>query len=189
MFDISFIAFLFVFSVLCGIEFIVFNEEILLALCFFSFIFFCFNTLSNSVFNSFDDRASKFEADLLVSYGSSKSLLTANFENLLQLRGFNSKFKILLTTIFFYFSQFTSYSVFKFSSSVLTSSASKLSELFLLDQKLIASFQKGCVVNLLYPLIFKTAKTNTALIGASLATLKSVSTASSKSKVLKTLSV
>jgi hypothetical protein len=124
-----------------------------------------------------------------VSYGSSKSLLTANFENLLQLRGFNSKFKILLTTIFFYFSQFTSYSVFKFSSSVLTSSASKLSELFLLDQKLIASFQKGCVVNLLYPLIFKTAKTNSALIGASLATLKSVSTASSKSKVLKALSV
>jgi hypothetical protein len=79
--------------------------------------------------------------------------------------------------------------VFKFSSSVITSSASKLSEHFLLDQKLIASFQKGCVVNLLYPLIFKTAKTNTALIGASLATLKSVSTASSKSKVLKTLSV
>jgi len=188
MFDISFIVFLFLFSVLCGVEFIVFNEEILLALCFFSFIFFCFNTLSDSVFNSFDDRASKFEADLLVSYGSSKSLLTTNFENLLQLRGFNSKFKILLTTIFFYFSQFTSYSVFKFSSSVFVSSASKLGELFLLDQKLIASFQKNCIVNLLYPLIFKTAKTNSALIGASLASLKSASSFNTKSSMLKALS-
>ena len=72
MFDIFFIASLFLFSILCFLEFIVFNEEILLALCFFSFIFFSFNTLGDSIFDTFQSRAAKFEADLLLSFGPSQ---------------------------------------------------------------------------------------------------------------------
>jgi len=188
MFDIFFIVFLFIFSALCFVEFIVFNEEILLALCFFSFIFFCFNTLSDSVYNSFDERASKFESDLLVSYSSSKDSLTNNFQNFFQLRGFNSKFKILLTTIFFYFNQFNQYSKFKFNSSIFSFSFSKLSELFLLDQKLIAAFQKNCISTLLYPLIFKTSKNNINLLNTSLGKFKNKQSFMGKINLLKVLS-
>ena len=79
MFDIIFIAFLLIFSLLCFVEFIVFNEEVLLALCFFSFIFFSFNTLSDSVAESFESRALKFENDLLVSFDiTKKSITTTN---------------------------------------------------------------------------------------------------------------
>jgi hypothetical protein len=118
------------------------------------------------------DRASKFENDLLLSYNSSKQTLTTNFQNFFKLRGFNTKFKILLTTILFHFTQFNSYSIFKFSSSVFTFSSSKLSELFLLDQKLISAFQKNCIITLLYPLIFKTTKTHLALLSSSLLNFK-----------------
>jgi hypothetical protein len=187
MFDIFFIVFLFFFSTLCFFEFIVFNEEILLALCFFSFIFFCFNTLSDTVFNSFDDRASKFESDLLLSYNSSKQTLTANFQNFFKLRGFNAKFKILLTIILFYFKQFSSYSVFKFNSSIFAFSSSKLSELFLLDQKLISAFQKNCITTLLYPLIFKTTKNHLVSLTASF-NFKNISKTTNKNQILKFLS-
>jgi hypothetical protein len=78
---------LFFFCLLSFFDFIVFNEEILLALCFLAFIFYCFNTLSDSVFNSFEDRASKFESDLVISYNSSKTALANNFQNFFKLRG------------------------------------------------------------------------------------------------------
>jgi hypothetical protein len=182
MFDIFFIVFLLFFSALCLIEFIVFNEEILLALCFFSFIFFCFNTLSDSVYNSFDDRAAKFESDLLVSYKLSKNALTTNFYNFFVLRGFNTKFKIVQTVVFFYFKQFTSYSIFKYSSSIFLLSSSKLTELMLLNQKLIATFQTNCTINLLYPLIFKTTKTNLNLLSNS----KNDLTLTNENKVINT---
>lgn len=188
MFDIFFIVFLFIFTALCLVEFIVFNEEILLALCFFSFIFYCFNTLSESVFNSFEDRASKFESDLLVSFASNKNVLINNFQSFFMLRGFNVKFKILLTTVVFYFKQFTLYSIHKFSSSVFSFSSSKLTELALTDQKLIATFQKNCIVTLLYPLILNTTKTNSIRLVSSVIGFKTTSNAKAKNSSLKFLS-
>jgi hypothetical protein len=81
VFAIYFIVFIVLYSALCGIEFIVFNEEILLALCFFSFVFFSFNSFSDSVFTSLAQRASKFEADFLVSFSAKKKSLTTDFQH------------------------------------------------------------------------------------------------------------
>jgi len=170
MFDIYFVAFLLIFTVSCFLEIIVFNEEILLALCFFSFIFFCFNTLSDSVLSSFDDRASKFEADLLVSFSLSKSTLVTNFETFFQLRGFHTKFKILLSSILVFLTLSKQYSAFKLTSSIYSASFAKLAELVLIDTKLTAAFQKNCISVLLYPLVFKTTKANNFLITAPAAT-------------------
>lgn len=69
MFDFVFIFSLILFSLLCVIEVIVFDEEILLALCFFCFIFFMFNNVGGSIFDTLTARATKFEEDLLVSFG------------------------------------------------------------------------------------------------------------------------
>lgn len=50
------------------LEVIVFDEEVLLALCFVCFIFFAYSYLSNSIYDIFEDRANKFESDLLLAF-------------------------------------------------------------------------------------------------------------------------
>jgi len=160
MFDIYFIVFILLFSVLCLIEFIVFNEEILLALCFLSFIFFCLNSLSDSVYDNFASRASKFESDLLVSYGSVKSLSIKQFEYFFQIRGLSEKFKLLLSSIVLFLNHSKDNAAFKLASGFTSVGFSKLNELTLFDNKLFLNFQENCITTLLYPLIFQTTKTN-----------------------------
>jgi hypothetical protein len=86
------------------LDFIVFNEEILLTLCFLSFLFYCFNTLSESVASSFDARAAKFEDDLLSTFGSYKNILIVDFNANLKLQNFVGKFSILMTSLIHYLS-------------------------------------------------------------------------------------
>jgi hypothetical protein len=164
MFDIYFIVSLFLFSILCFFELIIFNEEILLALCFFSFIFFMFNSMGDTIYETFKSRATKFEEDLLISFGLSKQALTAKFAGYLALRGFASKFTILSTSINNYLVTFTRYYSYKSFTLFLTSSQSKLNELSIFESKLITVFQEKCVSLFLYPLIFTTSKNNIVLL-------------------------
>jgi hypothetical protein len=113
MFDIFFIVSLFVFSALCFLEIVVFNEEILLALCFFSFIFFAFNSMGDSIYDSFQSRAAKFEEDLLISFSATKESLNSKFTSFISSRGFVSKFKILSLCVTNYLTVFTSFSSYK----------------------------------------------------------------------------
>jgi len=164
MFDIFFIVSLFIFSIMCFFELVVFNEEILLALCFFSFIFFSFNSMGDSIFESFQSRASKFEEDLLISFSNSKEALTAKFSGFLASRGFVSKFKILSICVTNYLSTFTSFYSYKWFSLFASTSLAKLAELTLFEGKLITAFQEKSVSLLLYPLIFQTSKSNVTLL-------------------------
>lgn len=50
------------------LEIIVFDEEVLLALCFVSFIFFAYSYLNLSIYELFEDRSNKFETDLLIAF-------------------------------------------------------------------------------------------------------------------------
>ena len=84
-------------------DILVFNEEILLALCFLSFLFYCFNTLSESVAESFESRASKFESELLFTFSSSKNILITDFNVSLKMQNFISKFSILMISLVNYF--------------------------------------------------------------------------------------
>jgi len=58
------------------LEIIVFNEEVLLALCFISFTLFAYNQLGSTISDIFADRASKFEADLIVVFEAKYNSLT-----------------------------------------------------------------------------------------------------------------
>jgi len=113
MFDIYFIVSLFVFSGLCFLEVIVFNEEILLAMCFFCFIFFSFNSLGDSIFETFQSRASKFEEDLLISYSNTKDNINSKFDNYTSFRSFVSKFKVISLSVEYYLTTFTNYYTYK----------------------------------------------------------------------------
>jgi hypothetical protein len=164
VFDLFFLASLFVFSILCFLEVIVFNEEILLAMCFFSFIFFAFNSLGDSIYESFQSRALKFENDLLLSYTFSKASVSEQFSALLLSRGFVSKLKVLTQCFSTFFSVFSKHLSFQRVSIVLNICLNKLSELSAFEAKLYLSSQKKCVSLLLYPLIFKTTSNNIAFL-------------------------
>jgi hypothetical protein len=99
MVELHIILGIFLVSILSFFDFIVFNEEILLALCFLSFLFYCFNTLSESVFSSFESRALKFEQDLLLSFNVSKLSLITEFNSYLKLRSFIVQFIILMASL------------------------------------------------------------------------------------------
>ena len=167
VFDIYFIVSLLLFSILSFFELIVFNEEILLALCFFSFIFFMFNSMGTTIYDTFQSRATKFEEDLLVSFSISKESLSEKFAGYIASRGFSSKFTILSTGINTYLTTFTSYYSYKSFALFLTASQMKLNELSLFENKLVASFQEKCVSLFLYPLIFTTSKSNIVLLSSS----------------------
>jgi hypothetical protein len=176
MFDAFFVCFLFIFAILCFIEFIVFNEEILLALCFFSFVFFCFNTLSDSVYESFEDRAVKFKSDLLSSYTFARVELVSRFDLFESFRGFCLKYQVLFFSFSAYLACFKKFALINSTSKFKTFSFDKLSELVITDNKLAESFRKNCIAVLLYPLIFKTTKQPAlSLFSSSTLTLVSLS--------------
>ena len=175
MFSIYYIAFIIFYALACSVEFIVFNEEILLAICFFSFVFFSYNTFSDSVFNSLEARATKFESDFLVTFASKREASVINFKKLFSTRGFQSKFQILLSSILTYLTFTQSSLLLSKISLIKSNSLSKLTELMLINGRLISIFQKACINQVLYPLIFKSKKNvmianSTVLSGNSLTT-------------------
>jgi hypothetical protein len=187
MFDIWFIVSLLVFSALCFVEFFVFNEETLLALCFFSFIFFSFNSMGDTVVDIFQSRALKFESDLLLSFNLSKQSVMKSFSEYFLSRGFGSKLKILFITVSNHLSLSSKYSSFKFSRVFYLAGFSKLFELISFENKLFSSFHKKSVSLLLYPLIFQTTKTNVSFL-ANLSAIDRSHFSCVKTSVLKSIS-
>jgi len=114
MIEINIILTLFFFCFFSFFDFFFFNEEIFLALCFLAFIFYCFNTLSESVSSGFESRALKFEQDLLGNFNDSKNLLISDFSTGIKLLFFNQKFNILFVSILHFLSVCVSFISYKF---------------------------------------------------------------------------
>jgi hypothetical protein len=188
MFDIFFIVSLAAFSLLCFFEVLIFNEEVLLALCFFCFIFFSFNSFGDSVVDIFHSRAAKFESDLLLSFNITKASFVTLFVNYFTLRGFGSKFHILSITVSHYLALYTKYSSFKFTRLFHSVCLAKLHELVTFEAKLLLAFQNKGVSLLLYPLIFQTAKSNVSLLSSLSVGTTLPLTFKSKLSILKSLS-
>jgi hypothetical protein len=102
MVEINVVFSLFFFVLFSFFDIIVFNEEILLTLCFLSFLFYCFNTLSESVASSFEARAAKFEDDLLGSFNIGKNVLISEFNTSIKLQNIADKFSILIAGIVYF---------------------------------------------------------------------------------------
>jgi hypothetical protein len=128
----------------------------------FSFVFFCFNSIGSSIFDTFQSRASKFEEELLMSYGISKKAISDKFTLYLACRNIVFSLKSLDYHIGQYINLFA-FTRVKFSF-FLSSSFAKLSELFLFEQKLILSFQEKISSLLLYPLVFQLSKNNISVL-------------------------
>jgi hypothetical protein len=133
MFDIFFVLSILLFSILSFVEFFVFNEEALLALCFFAFIFFLFNNIGGGVFDSLNSRATKFEYDLLLLFNLEKKKIESNFLNHSSQRAFSLEF-LLLSVFSQFISKFSAYSVFKFESLLFNLASNILHEFLILEK-------------------------------------------------------
>ena len=160
MFDLYFIVGFVVFCILCFFEIVVFNEEVLLTICFFSFIFFCFNVLSGSVLSIFTSRSIKFESDLLASYSLTKNGLLDDFSHFCKFSGFFTKFNLFLSLVLIFLDLHKNFSMLKISSIAYTIGFNKINELALIGNKFSTNFQNNCVIKLLYPLINQTITYN-----------------------------
>ena len=135
-------------------EFIVFNEEVLLALCFISFVFFAYSYLGETIFSIFDDRAKKFESDILVVFGAKHITITSYASDLLLSKMIFSRLSL--------FEAFTrQYNVFVFegmkgsrNSMLLSATISKFNEIVLTERKLKTALQKTNIQSAVYPFIF-----------------------------------
>jgi len=160
MFNPIFLAFIVFYAILCSIEFIVFNEEVLLALCFFSFIFFCFNLLSDSTAENLNSRANKFEADFLSLFWIDKDVLNSFFNFALKKRGLLTSYNMLLSL----FLKLTT-SNFSLISDVISTSKKVEADIALKNLKATKSicavyFQKKIQKHLIYNLIFSFSPSN-----------------------------
>ena len=139
-------------------ELVVFNEEILLAFCFIAFVFFAYSFLSDTVFSISDDRAKKFESDIIFAF-ESKYLNVKSYADELVVS------KKTLNAILFFETFMQRYASFgsKFakgahSSTLLSLTETKLNEIILTEQKLKTFTQKVNIQNVLFPVVFNLAK-------------------------------
>ena len=68
---------------------------VVVPLAFVAFVFFAYSYLGQTVLSIFEDRASKFEADLLQAFGSNFNSTLSSFYELLIIKGFSSKIAVL----------------------------------------------------------------------------------------------
>jgi len=153
--EINIVLAIFLLCLLSFFEFIVFNEEILLALCFLSFLFYCFNTLSSSIFAIFESRANKYEQDLLASFGVTKMSLINDFNARLNSKSIVVQSAILFSCITQYLTKYAIFVKCESSWSLFQTGLLKFDELILANKNFVDLFQKSVVIRLLYSLILK----------------------------------
>jgi hypothetical protein len=180
MVELHIILAIFLLCLLSFFEIIVFNEEILLTLCFLSFLFYCFNTLSDSILSSFEARAAKFEDDLLLSFSTTKLSLINDFNTYNKLQSFTNQFTILMFSLTKFLSQCETFLKYKPSWIYYQACLTKFNELVLTNKNFINVFQKACVTHLLYSLILNKSTND-------LTFLMRAPKVSSKLSVLKTM--
>jgi hypothetical protein len=180
MFEVNLLLTIFLLCFFSIFDFIIFNEEVLLTLCFLCFLFYCFNTLSDSVFGTFESRAAKFELDLLQSFNTTKTSLVYDFNGFLSLQAFYDKFMILLLILSNFLNQCLFFLETKPSVIFYQACLTKLNELLVINKNFTSIFQKTCVIQLLYSLILKKATNDlTFLVSA-----KKIKTKFSSLKIL-----
>lgn len=139
-------------------EIIIFNEEVLLAFCFIAFVFFVYSYLSDTVFAIFDDRAKKFEGDIVFAFESKYNSVKSYANDLIVSK--NILNSLMLFQVFL--SRFTSSSskstAATHSSAFLSLTEQKLADIVIAEQKFKMFAKKSNSQSLLFSVIFKMIK-------------------------------
>jgi hypothetical protein len=80
--NIKFLVLAFAIGIASFSELLIFNEEVLLALCFISFVFFAYSYLNETIAAIFADRANKFETDIIAAFEAKYNSITLHASDL-----------------------------------------------------------------------------------------------------------
>lgn len=140
------------------LELLVFNEEVLLTLCFLSFIFFIYTSLGESISSNFSEQARKYENGLLSAFNDKFVILKDQVLTLYPLTNISNNF-LFFEYILITFVQKRKNSIER-SLSISSSSLilNKFAEISNIEQKIIVGVQNKILKDLLYPLIFSSFK-------------------------------
>jgi len=159
MFNFYIILLGFIILVASFLELLVFNEEILLTLCFLSFIFFIYTSLGDSISSNFSDQARKYESGLLTAFNDRFTVIKSQIQLMYTFVNISTPF-ILFEYLFTVFVQkrkdFTQKSI---SISTTNLVLNKLSEIHGVEQQVITNAHSAIIQNLIYPLLFTSFKT------------------------------
>ena len=95
-------------------EILVFNEEVLLALCFIAFVFFAYSKLNNTISSFFKDNALKLENELLYSLVLKSEKIIIQFNDSYHSRKLQNSNLLLESLALFSISSFINNFFFKF---------------------------------------------------------------------------
>ena len=145
------------------LELIVFNEEVLLALCFISFVFFSYCFLADNVTSIFTERAGKFKLDIAVAFDNKLTLIIETVNGLVhekKLTRFIGFIDIIQNNTWSlqYSDRWNEQCAGFFWDGLIT----KLNKVVAIEQKLKLETQKQSIQSLVYPFVFTLIKRNTA---------------------------
>ena len=142
-------------------EFVVFNEEILLALCFVSFVFFAYSYLNETVYTFFSDYAAKIETDLVTSFQARYNSILVAAKGLV----FSFKLANLLTLLELVSLSFVHFrnskALSKRSNEIVTVLQFKLNDLVIKRDSFSTKLQITKIKNIILPLAFRLRSLNT----------------------------
>jgi hypothetical protein len=143
------------------IEIIVHNEEVLLALCFISFIFFAYSYLSDSVYEDFQKKVETLEGQLFSVISERFNSILVHFDELFLFKSLEAKLSIienlLYSRIFFHFFSFQQQALKDRVSSLITG---KLMEVVRAEAKIVEEIQKKTMKSVLVSLILPASSFN-----------------------------
>ena len=143
------------------IEIIVHNEEVLLALCFISFIFFAYSYLSDSVYEDFQKKVETLEGQLFSVISERFNSILVHFDELVLFKSLEAKLSIienlLYSRIFFHFFSFQQQALKDRVSSLITG---KLMEVVRAEAKIVEEIQKKTMKSVLVSLILPASSFN-----------------------------
>jgi len=140
------------------LELIVFNEEILLALCFITFVFFAYNYLQGTVFDIFSSHAGKIESDILIAFNAKHNSIVSSVSALSLSKTFVQGLALLDCFISRYDSFVFQQTKIDYKHSLTASTVSRLNEILSMERILKNSAQRSNLQSAIYPVIFSLLK-------------------------------
>ena len=149
-----------VILILSLLEVIVFDEEVLLALCFVCFVFFAYGYLNNSIYSLFEERASKIESDLLLSFELTLDQKASQSTKLLADKSLISKLKVFEELESTRFTSLKSDFLLKLESFVYNQTTALLNDSMLIEKSILFNMQQKKLECSIYPFVYSSKKVN-----------------------------
>lgn len=150
------------------LELIIFNEEVLLALCFVSFVFFAYSYLNETVASIFSDRASKFEADIITAFEAKYVSITSYANELSLSKALWSALVMIEAFVIEYNTSVLNDMKTTNTLAIITTINTKFNEILINERSSKSTSSIASIQSAVYPLIFNVltkTKFTTKLLG------------------------